>query len=795
MTHEDGASSASRRRFLKMGGLAGLWPLVGGPVFAASVPVSRPVGAPPPAHPPLTLWYRTPSSEANLLREGLPIGNGRIGALVAGDPGRDVLYVTDGSMWLGGPNAALDEKGQFGYAPTDFGSLVMMARLYLNVDGHAMAQVTDFRRELDMARGVVRMSYRKEGVIYRREVYASHPDDVIVMRLSHDGDGRYDGRLDLRSAHDDGTRGDAEPAGLRFDGRLPNGLRYAAAVRVQAPGGVLRRDEDGLRFERCDELVIVFCGGTNYVPDARRHYMDATVDPGARAIDKIDAAWRAPADALWQTHAADHAALFDAMRVDLGASTPRQRSLDTWSRLQARVQADAPPDPELEAAYLQFGRYLTIAGSRDRLPTGLQGLWLTDNAPPWMGDYHTDINIQMNYWLPDRAALTSCFDTLTEYCLSQIDAWTSHTQRLFNDPRNGFRNRSGKVAGWTVAFSTNIYGGNGWWWHPGASAWLCNSLWQHYEYTQDRAYLARIHPLLKGACEFWEARLLAVTVTDPHTGAAREVLIDDADWSPEQGPTDARGITYTQELAWDLFGHFRQASDVLGRDGDAADRFMALREKLYLPQVSPDTGWLEEWMTPDNLGEVTHRHLSPLFGLFPGDRLRPGDTPGPLMQAATNLLTARGMTGYGWGCAWRAICWARLGHADNAYRLLVTNLRPVERHGNGTSANFFDVYQLDANADAFQIDANFGTPSAMLEMLLYSRPGHIQLLPALPEAWSDGLITGLGARGGFRIDMAWRKRKVTALTVHSVGGEHTAVVVDGRSHSLTLRRGESKVLL
>ncbi|MEX1827404.1 glycoside hydrolase N-terminal domain-containing protein [Luteibacter sp. CQ10] len=795
MKHEDESPSASRRQFLKMSGLAGLLPLMGMPVFSACAAVSRPTAPLPPGSNKLALWYPTPSSEANVLREGLPIGNGRIGALVGGDPLRDFLYVTDGSMWLGGRNAVLDEKGQFGYATTDFGSLVMLAKLYLQVDGHDIAGLEDFRRELDMARGVVRMSYRKGGVRYLREVYASHPDDVIVVRLSQDGGGRYSGVLDLQGAHGEIARTEGRVPSRLFDGKFDNGLKYAAVARIEASGGTVRGTADGLHFKDCDALTVIFCGGTNYVPDARRNYMDGTVDPAARALSKIEAALEPSPDALLRTHVADHARLFDTMHVDLGESTPEQRSLDTWARLQARSQATSAPDPELEASYLQFGRYLTIAGSRDKLPTGLQGLWLSDNAPPWMGDYHTDINIQMNYWLPDRAALSSCFDALTEYCLSQIDSWTALTRQLFNDPRNGFRNSSGKVAGWTVAFSTNIYGGNGWWWHPGASAWLCNNLWQHYEYTQDRRHLERIHPLLKGACEFWEARLIPTRVTDPATGHTREVLIDDADYSPEQGPTDAKGNTYAQELAWDLFGHFRESSVLLGRDADAAARFTALREKLYLPRISEKTGWLEEWMTPDNLGEVTHRHLSPLFGFFPGDRIRVEDSPPELIQAVTRLLTARGMTGFGWGCAWRAICWARLKNADNAYRLLLTNLLPAMNHSNGTTANFFDFYQLDENADAFQIDANYGTPTAMLEMLLYSRPGRIELLPALPKAWRDGSITGLGARGGFQVDMAWRNGKVTALTVRSVGGAKTDVVFDERSHPVSLRAGESKVLL
>ena len=466
MTRSDfTASSLSRRDFLKLTGIAGLLPLISMPVFATGTPVSRPSGAPRQVDgKKLSLWYGTPANEARVLREGLAIGNGRLGALVGGDPGRDFLYVTDGSMWLGHRNATLGDDGQFGYATTDFGSLVMLAKLYLQIDGHDIASVRDFRRELDMSQGVVRMSYRKDGVRYRREIYASHPDDVIVMHLTQDGGGRFSGLCSLQGAQEETARSDGEPLDRHFEGALPNGLKYAAVTRIGADGGRVRECNGGLRFDDCAALTIVFCGGTNYVPDGKRNYMDAAVDPVARARGKIETVLHVPADVLLDTHVADHAALFDAMHIDLGTSTPAQRALDTWARLQARAQPGAVPDPEFEASYLQFGRYLTIAGSRDALPTGLQGLWLADNAPPWMGDYHTDINIQMNYWLPDRAGLSRCFDTLIDYCLAQVDSWAEITRRWFNDPRNRYRNRSGKIAGWTASFSTNIYGGNGGWW-------------------------------------------------------------------------------------------------------------------------------------------------------------------------------------------------------------------------------------------------------------------------------------------------------------------------------------------
>jgi len=646
--------------------------------------------------------------------------------------------------------------------------------------------VQGYRRRLDLSNGLVTTTYELGGVRYRREVYASHPDDVLVVRLTHSGGGTHTGAVTLTGAHGEVTTGNAANRAASFGATLGNGLRYGAVVTAASRTGRIAVRGTEVTFTGCDEVVIVVSGGTNYVPDAATAFMDSRLDPRALAARTAAAAAQVSGSVLLATHVADYHALYNRMTVDLGTSTAAQRALDTWSRIKARGSAGAAPDPELEASYLQFGRYLMITGSRDSLPMGLQGLWLETNTPDWMGDYHNDINIQMNYWLADRAGLGDCFDAYADYCLAQVSSWTEHTQRLFNDPRNWFRNSSGRVGGWTTAISTNIYGGNGWWWHPAGSAWLCNSLWEHYEYTQDRAYLAKIYPLLKGACEFWEARLIWTTVIDPVTKGRREVLIDDSDWSPEHGALDAKGITYAQELVWDLFEHFRTASRLLRRDADYAATIGSMQRSLYLPRVSAKTGWLQEWMTPDNLGETTHRHLSGLVGFFPGDRLRVGASSTELIAGVRNQLIARGMDSFGWACAWRALCWARLKDAEKAYQLILGVLRPSVDDSNGSAPNLFDMYSFGDRA-IFQIDANFGAPTAMLEMLLYSRPGVIELLPALPAAWArSGAVSGIGARGGFSVDLTWRDGKVSSATVHSVRGGRTTVTAGSWHRTITV---------
>ncbi|MFI7349408.1 glycosyl hydrolase family 95 catalytic domain-containing protein [Streptomyces sp. NPDC049936] len=778
----------SRRTLLSLATTAGLAATLGTlPAFTASAAPVRPADEGPAAGSSRhRLWWRAPGDEGSLIEQGLPVGNGRIGALAGNDPGRELLLITDATMWTGGLNDTLDKDGQFPYGRTDFGSFTLLARLTVDIPDHDLGAVHGYRRDLDLSQGVVTSSYVRSGVTYRREMYASHPDDVIVLHFTQSGGGRYTGAITLT-----GTHGEQPTAAESFGATLANGLRYGAAVKARGRGGKVIVGDTRIDFSGCEELTVVVSAGTNYAPDATTGFRDPSLHPERLARTKVRDATSESADVLRRTHVADYRALYGRFDLSLGESTAGQRALDTWERLHARTR-DREPDPDLEAAYLQFGRYLMISGSRDSLPLNLQGLWLDGNDPDWMGDYHTDINIQMNYWMADRTGLSRCFDAFTAYCLAQLPAWTRLTKELFDDPRNRYRNSSGRTAGWTVAISTNPHGGGGWWWHPAGNAWLCNSLYEHYEYTQSSAYLAKIYPLLKGACEFWEARLLTHTLP----GTTEEVLIADSDWSPEHGPLDAKGITYAQELVRTLFGNFAAASALLRRDAAYADTVAGMRKRLYLPRVSSRTGWLEEWMSPDNLGETTHRHLSGLVGLFPGDRIRPdGSTPEEIVDGATAQLTARGMNSFGWANAWRSLCWARLKDGEKAYQLVINNLRPSTAGSNGTAFNLFDIYEVEKGRGIFQIDANFGTPAAMTEMLLYSRPGHLELLPALPDAWAaSGHVTGLPARGGFVVDVEWRNGRPTSLRLHSVGGRTTTVVFAGRSRDVVVRPGASVTL-
>jgi alpha-L-fucosidase 2 len=724
-----------------------------------------------------------------MIREALPVGNGRLAALVGGDPAHELLLLTDATLWTGGLNNVLDNEGQFPYTERDFGTLTLLGKLRVEIPAHARAAVSDYRRTLDLANGLVTASYVHDGVTYSRRVYTSHPDDVLIIHLTQSGGGAYTGTVSLNGTHGETTSGGPAPNSASFAAAFDNGLKYAAVVTAVTRGsGTVEVTGSEVSFSGCSELLVVVSGGTGY--------RDPKLDPLRLATAKATTVARIQPATLLHTHVADYRRLFGKMQLTLGKSSDEQRKLDTWQRLKVRAGDGSGPDPELEAAYLQFGRYLMICGSRTSVPMGLQGPWVDVNVSDWFGDYHTDVNIQMNYWMADRTGLSACFDSLTDYLLAQLPSWTQLTRKHFNDPRNRFRNSSGKIAGWTVAFSTNIHGGLGWWWHPAGNAWLCLSLWEHYEYTQDKRFLERIYPLLKGACQFWESRLISTMVTTPGvTKSNRKVLINDRDWSPEHGPQDAKGITYAQELVWALFQNYRTACSILGRDNRYGRVVRNLQEQLYLPEVSPKSGRLQEWMSPDDLGETEHRHLSALIGMSPGDRIRPGAVDRSIIDAARKLLESRGEGVYGWGNAWRAMCWARLGEAELAYRRLEVNLLPSIDHSNGTAMNFFDVYKIEAGRSIFQIEANFGTPTAMVDMLLYSRPGYIELLPALPKAWSRaGSITGVGARGGFVVDLKWHDGKVREARITSIGGRSTTVAFGGVARKITLKQGKSVVL-
>lgn len=367
-----------RRNLLALAAATGA--LAGLPAFTASAAPQRPTNAQTSSGTSRhTLWWQAPADDNSMIEQGLPIGNGRLGALASNDPGHEVLLVTDATLWTGGLNDTLDSDGQFPYGRADFGSLTLLARLTVDIPDHDLGAVSGYRRTLDLEQGVASASYVRSGVTYQRRLFASRPDDVIVLHLTQSGGGRYTGTVELAGTH-------GEPAGdaRSFGATLANGLRYGAAVTAYGTGGSVTVTGSRVAFSGCKDVTVVLSGGTNYAPNAAAHYRDPSLDPQKLARTKVSAAAKHSADTLLRTHVADHGALFGQLDISLGTSTADQRALDTWERIQARAR-DGEPDPELEAAYLQFGRYLMIAGSRGVCRWASRGTGSTATTPTGWG--------------------------------------------------------------------------------------------------------------------------------------------------------------------------------------------------------------------------------------------------------------------------------------------------------------------------------------------------------------------------------------------------------------------------